>query len=205
MELFLHIATGFPTIVFSILLGVAMVYWLLAMTGLVDLDALDFAELPDAEGMELGGLSGLLMKFGLDGVPLALILTVLGLLAWLICYFADFFLLRHLPFDLLRYGLGALLIVLAVVIATPFTGLALRPLRGLFAKVRAVDSVSLLGRSAVVRSPLVSAQQGTADLDDGGAGLVLQVRSEDAAFKRGDKVVLVEYLDAQNAYRVIAG
>ena len=41
-------------------------------------------------------------------------------------------------------------------------------------------------------------------LEDGGAGLILKVRADEAlGLKRGDRVVLLEYLEAQHAYRVI--
>jgi hypothetical protein len=41
-------------------------------------------------------------------------------------------------------------------------------------------------------------------LEDGGAGLILRVRADEAlGFKRGDRVVLLEYLAAEHAYRVI--
>ncbi|HLM47211.1 MAG TPA: hypothetical protein VK458_25310, partial [Myxococcaceae bacterium] len=39
--------------------------------------------------------------------------------------------------------------------------------------------------------------------DDGGAGLVLQVRGE-GPLQRGDRIVLIEYLEGQNAYRVVS-
>jgi len=206
MDLFLSIALSFPTVIFTFMLALALFYWLLAMIGLVDLDIfhIHIGHGPDVDGLELGGVAGLLMKFGLDGVPFTLILSVVTLLAWLISYFAGFFLLHHLPWDLLRYALGSVVVVMAVVIALPFTGLVLRPFRSLFAKVKPVDSVSLLGEVAVVRSPQITLQQGTAELNDGGAGLILQVRAEAGRFKRGDRVVLVEYLQAANAYRVIA-
>ncbi len=203
MDMFLSIALSFPTLIFSVLLSVALFYWLLAMIGLIDLDVLPISMTPDGEELQLGGVAGLLMKFGLDGVPLTLILSVVTLLAWLISYFAGFFLLQHLPWDFLRYGLGAVASVLAVIIALPFAGLLLRPFRGLFAKTKPIDSVSLLSEVAVVRSPVVTLSQGTAEMNDGGAGLILQVRAEPGQFVRGDRVVLVEYVEAANAYRVI--
>ena len=49
----------------------------------------------------------------------------------------------------------------------------------------------------------MSLSQGQAEVDDGGAGLILQVRADPGVFRRGDRVVLVDYLAAQNAYRVI--
>ena len=79
-----------------------------------------------------------------------------------------------------------------------------RPLRPLFHKVEAISSKSVLGQVAVVRSGRVTASHGEAVLEDGGAGLILRVRADEAlGFKRGDRVVLLEYLAAEHAYRVI--
>lgn len=203
MELFYAISLSFPTVVFSVLLLVVLMYWLLAMFGLLDLDVLNVSMSGDGE-LELGGVAGLLARWGLDGVPMTLILSVIVFIGWLLSYFADYLLLRLLPFDSLRYLFGAGVLLGASVLAVPLSGLLLHPLKPLFARLRPVSSESLLGRSALVRSPQVTLSQGQAALDDGGAGLILQVRAEPGQFQRGDRVVLVEYIEAQNAYRVIA-
>ena len=55
-----------------------------------------------------------------------------------------------------------------------------------------------------VRTPTVDAHHGMADLDDGGAGLVLQVRSAGPhPIGRGDRVVLVEHDAQANTWRVM--
>ena len=118
-------------------------------------------------------------------------------------YFADFLLLRQLDPGLLRTALAAVLVLVLLVVSVPLTGLALHPLRPLFANLAGPEAASFLGREATVRSPKVGASQGEVDLDDGGAGLILKVRSSDETFLRGERVVLVEYLPEQNAYRVI--
>ena len=60
------------------------------------------------------------------------------------------------------------------------------------------------GCVAVVRTPDVDATHGMADLDDGGAGLVLQVRGEAAAgMKRGDRVVLIAHDAGSNTWNVV--
>lgn len=200
MQTFLDIALSFPTVIFSALLAIAIGYWLLTLIGLLDAELLDLGGI-GGEG-ELGGISGVLLKFGLDGLPIALIVTGICLLAWVMCYFVDFLLLRQLSPGLLRTALGVLMLLVVFTAAIPLTGLALQPLRPLFANLAGPEAPSLLGREAVVRSPKVGPTQGEADLDDGGAGLILKVRSNEE-FTRGERVVLVEYLTDQNAYRVI--
>ena len=200
MQTFLDIALSFPTVIFSVLLTVAVGYWLLTLIGLLDSDLLD---LPNSAGEgELGGFSGFLLKFGLDGFPIALVITGIAFFAWLACYFLDYFWLHELS-GLLRLALGAGALVLLILIALPLTGLALYPLKSLFANTAGPEAFSFLMREAIVRSPTLGAALGEVDLDDGGAGLILKACSESDTFARGDRVVLVQYLPEHNAYRVV--
>lgn len=205
MEEFLRIALSFPTLVFSILLAVAVTYWALAATGMVQIDALDGWIAPDFDGVEVDGLAGVLMRFGLGGLPLMLILTVLFFVAWLLSYFADYLLLRHLDFPLVGWVLGLATMLAALVAGIAVTSLVLRPLRGLMARLAPPAARSVIGQVALVRTPTVSATHGQASVEDGGAGLILNVRcDQDRGYQRGDRVVLIEYLEAENAYRVMA-
>ncbi|HCB44708.1 MAG TPA: hypothetical protein DEP56_16605, partial [Pseudomonas sp.] len=102
------------------------------------------------------------------------------------------------------FPLGLVVIVLALAVAVPVTRLVVAPLRPLFRKALGSTTRSLLGQVVVVRSPLVSDRLGEAVMEDGGAGLILRVRADPAlGFKRGDRLVLLEYLEAEHAYRVI--
>lgn len=206
MELFLQTSLSFPTVIYSFLLCVAAIYWLVVAAGLLEIDLLDIEAESVMEGSGQGeGLAGLLYKFKLDGVPVTLVLSLLFFFGWFVCYFVELWLLRHLPLGLLRYPLGLLVIGGAFVVAAPLSAAVCRPLRPLFLKAEATSSKSVLGQVAVVRSGRVSISHGEATLEDGGAGLILRVRcNETQDFKRGDRVVLLEYLAAEHAYRVIS-
>lgn len=205
MELFLHSALAFPTVLFSFLLCLAVLYWLVAALGILEVDVLDGDFAGDGEGLELEGLAGLLLRLGLGGVPVTLVLTLLVFFAWFVSYFVELLLLRHLPLGWLRYPLGVALAAVALLPAVPLTGLLCRPLRRLFRKVEAPSARSLLGQVAKVRSGTVSPRFGEADLDDQGAGLILRIRADESAgFQRGDRVVLLQYLEGEHAYRVVS-
>lgn len=206
MELFIQTSLSFPVVLLSFALCVAILYWLVAAMGIVDVDLLDIEVDSSLENhsMHLEGLAGLLLKLGLNGVPVTLILTLLFFFSWALCYFAELFLLRFLPLGILRYPLGLLVVAAALIAVVPVVGMLIRPLRPLFLKLEATTSKSVLGQVAVVRSGRVTLIQGEATLEDGGAGLILRVRAEEShGFKRGDRVVLLEYLEAEHAYRVI--
>ncbi|MDW3711727.1 MULTISPECIES: OB-fold-containig protein [Pseudomonas] len=201
MEIFLQTALSFPTVLFSFLLCLAIVYWAIVALGLVEVDLLDV----EADSLLAGeGVAALLSKLKLNGVPVTLVLSLLFAGSWFLSYFAELLVLSHLPLGLLRYPLGLVVAVVALGLSLPVAALICSPLRPLFHKAEAVTRKSVLGQTAMVRSGRVTLEHGEAVLEDGGAGLILKVRADEAlGLKRGDRVVLLEYLEAQHAYRVI--
>lgn len=200
MDVFLSTSLSFPTLVYSVLLGVCLVYWLLAATGLVDID-LDGLGI-DVD-MDSGGIAGILGRLGLSGLPTMIVVTLLSFFGWVITYFVHLLLLSHL-FGLLRWLLGAGVGLLALVPAILATAAVLRPVRRALIRLRPLPETSLLGRVAIVRTPDVNDSYGLAELDDGGAGLILQVRSDKGSgMVRGDRVVLVSHAGDANVWQVL--
>ena len=130
MEGFLQTALSFPTVLFSFLLILAIIYWGIVALGMVEIDVLDL----DAESVVDGagqaeGLAALLAKLKLNGVPVTLVLTLLSFFAWFLCYFVQLWLLSALSLGWLRYPLGAVVAVGALFLAAPLAATLCRPLR----------------------------------------------------------------------------
>lgn len=206
MELFLQIALSFPTVLFSVLFCLVFIYWLVVALGGVEIDLLDVSMDSSLDGAgQVEGVAGLLSKLKLNDVPVTVVVTLLTLSGWLISYLVEVWLLQYLPLGVLRFPLGLIVAIGALVLAVPVCAAICRPLRPLFRKAEATSSKTVLGQVALVRSGKVTLQHGEAVLEDGGAGLILRVRADEAqGFKRGDRVVLLEYLAAEHAYRVIS-
>ncbi|MEM1142154.1 MAG: DUF1449 domain-containing protein [Pseudomonadota bacterium] len=213
MNPFYQTIASFPTIVFTVLLGVVLLYWAIAVLGLVDIEFLDF-DLPETDSV-LGAadqglsnpdvLAGLLLRFGLTGVPVTIIVSCIALFGWLISYYLSHFFLRPLPEGFLRFGAGIPILGLALYVATMITAQVIKPMRPLFKKALQQTVKKVLGQSAVVRTSVVNAEFGEALLEDGGAGLILKVRATgDATYTRGDRVVLLEHRKDEGVYRVIS-
>lgn len=191
MSEFLSAILAFPTVVFTILLGVVVLYWLLVLVGALDLDVLDFADV-DGDG-DADGLGGVVEALGLGGVPVMLSLSLLVLGAWGICLLA-----MELAGGLgvVGAGLAAGVAVAALLVAVPVTSFAVRPLRRLFVTHPAPESRSLVGRICTVTTLKVDERYGQAEIEDGGAGLLIQVRySGPGRLGRGDKAVIFDYKD----------
>lgn len=203
MNEFLQTALTFPTVVFSVLLGVSAIYWLLAASGLDDGDAVDGLLSGDSASGEAGAAAAMLAKLGLAGVPMMVVLTTFSFMGWLGTYFAQLLGMGQVP-EGMRTLAGAGVLLAMFILAVAATSIVLRPVSRVMSKLRPKD-VSLLGQAGVVITPTLGSNYGQAAFDDGGAGLILQVRYDDAhPLQRGDRIVLIEYLEGQNAYRVVS-
>lgn len=198
----------YPTIIFTGLVMFVTLYWVVSLLGMADMDSVDLGESGgDADVSTLsstGFFTGLMLKFGLYGVPLIIILSLISLIGWLLSYLYTSFLHQYFDSGVLYYlfGTGALIFVL--VVSMWLTGIIISPIRKNIAKIPKRNSSNNVGKVAVVRTLSVTDKHGEAELNDGGAGLILKIRSDtnDDLLKQGDRVMLIEYLDEANTYRV---
>ncbi|MBE0444605.1 OB-fold-containig protein [Psychrobacter sp. FME5] len=200
----------YPTFIFTGLVMFVTLYWVVSLLGMADMDSVDLGDSGgdvDASNLSSAGFfTGLMLKFGLYGVPLIIILSLISLIGWLLSYLYSSFLHQYFDSGLLYYlfGTGALIFVL--VVSMWLTGIIISPIRKNITKIPKRNASSNLGKTAIVRTLSVTDKHGEAELSDGGAGLILRIRPDindnDHLLKQGDKVVLVEYLDEINAYRV---
>ena len=205
MDPFYQNVASFPTLFFTLLLALTAVYWLVAVLGVIDIDVLDI-DMP--EGDADGGvhqLAGLLLKLGLNGVPLTIVISLLALFGWFICYFAVYLIFPYIPDGFLEYIVGLPILVGSLYGAVLITAQVIKPLKPLFANMNKNTVKNLLGQTAIVRSLRLDSGFGEVLLADGGAGLIFKARTmNNETFKKGDRVVLLQYLKDQHAYRVIS-
>jgi hypothetical protein len=198
MDTFLDAAFGFPAVLFTILLGLVVAYWLIGLLGVVDLDldgvdGLD-ADLDGGDGADGGVLDAL----GLAGVPVTVGISLLILAGWFVALLgtgaaneAD------LPV------VGAVVAGLGILAASLVAGalavrLVARPLSRLFASTEAEGRGAFVGRTCVVRTTTVSETFGQAEADDGsGATVLLQVRvpptGPEPDLRQGSVALIVDY------------
>lgn len=207
MKPFYQIVASFPTIFFTVLLIVVVIYWLFTILGVFDISLLDFDIDISADGdiSSANALTGLMMRFGLHGVPVTIIISLIVLFGWLLCYYLVYFLSPLFSTGLLRLLLGLPALIGSLYVAVLLTSFVIRPLRPFFHKTQQETIKRVLGQVAIVRSSVVNEQFGEVSLADGGAGLILKARTMGATeFHRGDRVVLLEYVPEQYVYRVIS-
>lgn len=207
MEQLFEVASQFPTVIYAALLGIVVVYWLVGVLGLIDLDLGGDADLDldiDSDvDVSVGGLTGLMLTFGLTGVPFTLVISIVILICWLISFYLQFYLLTWLPDGWLYYLMATISCCAIFLISLPITAIVIRPLKGMFKSVQATSSHHLVGKEATIATSSVSEKFGQARVFNDGAEILIDVRCDpEHILKAGDKVLVIEYLQAGHAYIV---
>ena len=208
MDGFLETITSWPTVVYTVLFGVCLLYWCLSLLSGFDFDIdadvdLDVDGDVDADGESGGlGLAGLIATLGLGGVPISMALSFLMLFAWLFSALLSDWLLPFVSGAVLTLvtvaiGLGAL--VLAVIPAS----LCVRPMRRLFVTHKAERKAELVGRVCEITTGRVDAHFGQAEVRTGGAPHLVQVRcARENDLRRGSTAVIAAYDREDETYDV---
>ncbi|CRL61664.1 OB-fold-containig protein [Proteus vulgaris] len=202
MNLFFQNSLAFPSIIFSALLIIISFYWLCAAFGLLDIDLFNI----DSElDVDVTGFAGWLTKLGLAGIPVTIILTFFTLIGWFISYFTNYWIISAIETDFIYYLVGFIALIIISFISLNLTAVCLKPIRKKLISRNKPKSVhQLIGKLAIVRSANVAENKGEALLEDGGAGLILQIRApEHENIKRGDNVIIISYDASTHSYQVV--
>lgn len=232
MEPFLRAVTTFPTAPLTVMLGVVVGYWIFALVtgaafhsdaasgGLKAAgDAVSGAVKGageavagaikgtaeavtgghgDVDGDVDGGHEGgLLSLLGVGRVPVTITLSATTLVAWTACALATLWLE---PANLVTQGL-----VLLGSLVTGLLGAALflRPLGKALDQAKPARRKDYLGHLCTVTSGKVDSSFGTAQVDDGAAGLNVHVVCPKAnGLKKGDRALLVDFDPSKDVYQI---
>lgn len=226
MSEFLNTAFTMPTAIFSGLLVLVVLYWLMVLLGALDLEIFDSlfggAE-GAADGLLDGAADGALdsaMEGALDGAAdgaaegavetgmdqrggclslLAIGQIPVSITGSFLVFFAWLFSMGGVELAMRFGGTASLGIGLAVAAGALGLGLvaaavAIQPLRRLLRYEEATGRRDLVGRICTVTTRTVEADFGQAEVIDGGAGILIQVRCPEANdLTRGSRALIFNY------------
>ena len=200
-----QILSGYPTGIYTILIGVLVIFWLFAIIGAMDMDVISFDSDIDFDGdVEIPGFVGLLHTLGFTGVPFTIVLTVLIFLAWIFSYVASAYVLPWVPTLILKILVGTGVLVGSFLLAVPLTTKIVSPLRKLAIENKAKSNKDFLGSNCKVTSLTVDESFGQGKVQTIGSSLIVRVRaSVPNEIKKGDIVRPISYDEADNVYHVI--
>lgn len=228
MTVFLAAIVAFPTVVFSGLLAVCILYWLFVVIGAAEIDLLDLDGAMDGsvecvaeaageaaaeaamEAASEGALDGAvdaaeggvligLLSSRLKAAPLTVTISVFALSGWILSFLG----MQHLGGILPASFIGVAVFGLTLVIAMPLTLTLIQPLGPIFRPVVGRSRSDLAGHSCHVTTGRVDVRFGQAEVTIDRDHLVIQVRSKVGnGLGRGDEALIIEYSEADEAYLI---
>lgn len=229
MEAFLVASLSFPTIIYTFFLCLCVILWLLTIMGALSLDVSvdvggdvgdigDMGDVGDAPlassphvDMDSGDSPsaaqavGILTRLGLNGVPITIVVTLLSLFGWIISYQVQAHFLSSVTTPFIYYSIGLMLMVSSLFISILITAQCCKPLRKVFRPSLGIRKAQLAGQTVIVSSLSVDMSYGEARYENKGVDMHLKIRApEGNHFKRGDRVVLLQYYTNQDYYTVIS-
>ncbi len=203
MSEFFHFLFIAPNIIATFLLSFCVVYWLIVIVGVIDLDFIDIdidididadvdvdvdADVSGGSETGVAWMNKVLHFFNLGRIPFMLWLSIISLLAWIMVVIANYYLGIH---SLL---LGALLfvgaLIAAMVIAKPLTF----PLVKVFDKMEDSEGLkSVVGKMAEVVYPNKGDIPGEVEINHNGSHIRIFVlpSSKEIKLTRNQRVLVI--------------
>jgi hypothetical protein len=179
MGSFIDAAFGYPTAIYTALLGVVLAYWLLALIGLVDFEHtgfdIDLDVQADGDAGDISTLATYVVAMGLNGVPFSVVVSLIVLVSWTLSCLAAMWVLPLVPTTPLNLLAGTAVLFMSLALSILVTARLIRPMRGLFVTHAATSNASLVGQSCTVLTQSVDEKVGRAEIRQRGAGINIRV------------------------------
>jgi hypothetical protein len=196
----------FPTVIFTIGLGIVLIYWLFVLLGALDIDLFGHGDVTDV-GKGIGDGHDVDVDadgtgwdvLGLGTVPLTISISGIFLSCWCLSLLGMTYAASALG-D--RPWLPFVILPLAILVGLPLTGLLVRPLRGVFALREGKSNKDYIGSTCTITTGTVNEGFGQATIEDGGTVLVIPVRCDRNGLARGHKALVIDFDVNRHAYVV---
>lgn len=188
---FITTILSFPAVIFTILLGIALVYWLLVILGAFDIDM-------------IGDAGNYLESAGLGGIPFTLVMSMLLLIAWVLSVLGTGYIVLAINMPLWQWLSAVAVFFASSLLAIQLTVWFMRPLQQLFAAgEQHLEPTCLIGKQCIITTMTVTERFGQGLYDDRGAGLILQIRAEEPnQLQRGQQALIISYDPEQQLYQI---
>jgi hypothetical protein len=194
----------FPTVVFTISLGIILVYWAFVLLGALDIDLFGDADVHvhtdvhvHAEVHADADVDVHDHSLGLGDVPLTISVSVIVVVAWCASLLAAYYVIGPVTWQRVAVLIGAL------VVALPIAAVLVRPLAPIFKIKEGKSNIDYIGHTCVITTGRVDDSFGQASLEDGGTVHVITVRCDRTGkLARGDRALIIDFDRNRQAYLV---
>lgn len=177
---FVDAALSFPAALFSVLLAVVVVYWLLVLLGTLDIEVGD---------IDLG--DGL----GLGGVPVTVTVSVLTVVAWFVSLVGGVVAAALDLGTFVRVLLGIGVLFVALLAGLFVARLVAVPLRRIYADGHVPSRNDFVGRECVIRTGHVNGEFGQAEVTavDGSSAIIQVRQTGEHELTNGRRALIFDY------------
>lgn len=176
----IEVSLGFPTVIFTTLLLIALGYWIIAILSgsldfEIDADVGDVSDGGGSDGSGSGFMGSLLQSFDLHHMPLTVVFSVIAIVGWATS--AILTLITTTSGGSAGVLVGVFIALGALVVSVFMAGRVGRLLRPFFVAALPVRHADLIGRICTVRTGRVDRAFGQAEVVDSEAAThTIQVR-----------------------------
>lgn len=205
MSELLQAASASANIIPSVLLGAVLVYWLIVIVGLLDVDALNLDLETGTGDVETNGLEAIawlnsvLVFFNLDRIPFMLWLSFVALPFWAIALLANYYLHTGNSYQ-------GFLLLIPIFISSLFIS---KILTGPFVKIYAAfekehdSTATIIGKVCTIILPVTGTEMGQATVRTEGSPLLLNVKTTTGSrLQKGQTALVIDY-NTQNKFYLI--
>ncbi len=204
----------FPTVIFTIALGIILLYWGFVLLGALDIDILGGGDVSGAAkgvgdlvtGGAKGGAEALKVDtgghgmLGLGAVPVTISVSFIVLAGWCLSLLGAHYGARVLGDGTL---IALLVLVAALLFALPIAALLVKPLGPVFAVREGKSNHDYVGHICTITTGHVDDTFGQATIEDGPNVLNISVRCDrTGVLSRGSKALVVDFDSTRQAYVV---
>jgi hypothetical protein len=196
----------FPVVVFTIGLGIVLIYWLFVLLGALDIDLLgggdhDVGDLGgghdigDGHGHDVDA-DGVFAKLGLGVVPITITVSLIMLTRWV----GSLLLMHHLGHvPAIKWVTLPAMLVGGMLV----TSVLVRPIAPVFKLREGKTNREYVGHTCTITTATVDEKFGHANVEDGGVTMDIAVRCDGTAkLARNDKALIIEFDEERQAYLV---
>jgi len=150
-----------------------------------------------------GLLAGVFYALKLRAVPLTLVLSLVIMFGWVMCFLGTRYFIMDMGLGP-TWLIGTALLASSIIIAFPITSVFVRPLAHVLKVEKPTSRRDLVGKVVRIDTSRVDGRFGVAKAEDGGAGLIVQVRCEadENGLTRGSSALVLSYDSVREVYEV---
>jgi len=193
MSEFIHFVFSAPNIVPTFILSFCVLYWLIVIVGIIDLDLIDVDIDADTDltgGTEAGvaWLNKVLHFFNLGRIPFMLWLSIIGLISWIGVIIVNYALNNH------SFLLGIVFFFVVTIAAMFIAKPLMFPLVKMFDALESSDGLkTVIGQIAEIIYPDKDGKPGEVEINHDGSKIRIFVfpASKDITLIRNQKVLVI--------------